>query len=199
MLSCFRASAGRRGLVQGARPVWALCVVSTVRRDGKRWVEEMGVFCEVISPRPTPPDPGGWPLDGHRCWTPLRLVSGQHPPRPSRARACWTLASSFSVFLRAKEPSPPTRCADVGPITRSGNGQKPQPFISFFPHAMPRRWSHTQPKHQASSVSIQHNATGSLVDVMAMGNGKWTGGDVQPSRQWRCKMRAQQHPPRSPL
>lgn len=40
---------------------------------------------------------------------------------------------------------------------------------------MPRRRSHTQPKHQASSVSIQHDATGSLVDVMAMGNGKWTG------------------------
>lgn len=79
MLSCFRASAGRRGLVQGARPVWALCVVSTVRRDGKRWVEEMGVFCGVISPRPTPPDPAGADSWSAEVQGPRWLAAGWAP------------------------------------------------------------------------------------------------------------------------
>lgn len=184
MLSCFRASAGRRGLVQGARPVWALCVVSTVRRDGERWVEEMGVFCEVISPRPTPPDPAGADSWSAEVQGPRWLAAGRAPlldtveacewSTPTKTvprRACWTLASSFSVFLRAKEPSPPTRCADVGPITRSGNGQKPQPFISFFPHAMPLQMV----AHPAKTPSqlCQHPTQRYRLACRRDGNGKW--------------------------
>ena len=115
-------------------------------------------------------------MAGHRCWTPLRLVSGQQPPRPSRARACWTLTSSLSVFLRAKPSNSLCGCRS----DYSGNGQNPNTHLVFFPIAC---LPHKRSKHQASSVSIQHDATGSLVDVMAMGNGH-----LQPSRQWRCEM-----------
>lgn len=84
LLSCLRSSAGRRGLVQGARPVWALCVVSPVRSDvGECWVEEMGVFCEVISPRPTPPDPAG-----ADSWSAESRGPGRWPPLLDTVEAC---------------------------------------------------------------------------------------------------------------
>lgn len=178
-----RLGVKRRGLVQGARPVWALCVVSTVRSVGELLGRGNGCFlrsdfpstdpsrrCRSCPPRSPevlgPREPGCW----HRCWTPLRLVSGQHPPSPSRARACWTLASSFSVLLRAKEPSPPTRCADVGPITRSGNGQNP----NTHPHFPPCHASQTV-AHPAKTPSqlCQHPARRYRLACRCDGNGKW--------------------------
>ncbi|KAK0746612.1 hypothetical protein B0T18DRAFT_155553 [Schizothecium vesticola] len=73
--------------------------------------------------------------------------------------------------------------------------------IPTFPQAMPPKRLHTS-QNTKPALSAQHDATGSLVDMMAIGNGH---GYVQPSRQWRCKMSAQcpttyhrTHPPPTP-